>query len=351
MVATFVFPGLRQARIGICAVMPVLLGAPAAAAVAAPSYDFAYRVSGDRRVAPQQVFDDGASTYLQFYPGQVLPALIAVAADGNRRLLTHAQLGPYVTVPGTHTALVAQLGSVRAVIDYGGRAARVAGEDTSGAMASTVLQPAAASPAPVAQGVPFAPPWASAAPPTSTAAGAIRASVGPSPSTRTASDPARDLAPPGFVPGRDAAPATPLVAAAFRDPASAPPVAANVAPNIPAINVAAPAAADTTVVAEPWPTAAAAKPFDATLADQNLRRALGRWATQAGWTFRPEHWTPDIDIAVSAPAVFGPDFKTAVRGLLAGTELSARPLQPCFYSNLVLRVVSQAERCDRRVAH
>jgi hypothetical protein len=37
----------------------------------------------------------------------------------------------------------------------------------------------------------------------------------------------------------------------------------------------------------------------------------------------------------------------AVRHLLAATELSERPLQPCFYSNQVLRVVPYAQACDR----
>jgi hypothetical protein len=342
-------------RIGICALVPVLLGAPPGAAIAAPNYDFGYRVSGDRRVAPQQVFDDGASTYLQFYPGQVLPALIAVGSDGSQRLLTHAQLGPYVTVPGTHVALVAQLGSVRAVIDYGGKAARVAGDDSPGAIAPPIPQPAAAA-APTSQGVPFAPPWASAV----TAAAPVPASTAITPAVRTslaasatptplAPEPARGAAP-GLAASRDAPRVGPAAAPSARDSAPSLPSAANVPRDIVGINAGA--TTDASVVAEPWPAAnVAAKPFEATLADQNLRRALGRWAAQAGWTFRAEHWTPDIDVAVSAPAVFGPDFKTAVRGLLAGTELSARPLQPCFYSNLVLRVVSQAERCDRRVAH
>lgn len=321
MVATIVFSGLRHARIGMCTLLASLLGATAGVAMAAPNYDFAYRVSGDRRVAPQQVFDDGASTYLQFYPGQVLPALIAVGADGSQRLLTHAQLGPYVTVPGTHVALVAQLGTVRAVVDYGGKAARVAGEDATGlnAVAAIPAPPAVAVGPSAGHGASFAPPWASTA-----------ATVPAAPAVSTATTP------------------TPL-GAATRTAFAAPPAGAAPARDVTPLT----APADTSIVPEAWPTGAAppAKPFEATLADQNLRRALGRWATQAGWTFRAEHWTPDIDIAVSAPAVFGPDFKTAVRSLLAGTELSARPLQPCFYSNLVLRVVPQAERCDRRVAH
>lgn len=337
MVATFVSPGLRRMRGGICLLLVGLLPAPSGIALAAPSYDFAYRVSGDRRVAPQQVFDDGASTYLQFYPGQVLPALIAVASDGNQRLLTHAQLGPYVTVPGTHVALFAQLGNVRAAIDYSGKAARVAGDDAGGLIAtpptvSMQVPPVAPS---AGQGVPFTPPWVA---------------VGSPPQVALLSPPPVNAAPAATA--RSAVAATPLGSA--NAPLGANP-SRDIAPtSVPTPIPTATAPIDAVVVAEAWPlvtSLAPTKPFEATLADQNLRRALGRWATQAGWVFRSEHWTPDIDIAVSAPAVFGADFKTAVRGLLAGTELSAKPLQPCFYTNLVLRVVPQAERCDRRVAH
>ncbi|KAA0912049.1 hypothetical protein FQ179_08245 [Pusillimonas sp. ANT_WB101] len=81
--------------------------------------------------------------------------------------------------------------------------------------------------------------------------------------------------------------------------------------------------------------------------DVTIRQALGRWARQAGWTFEPEHWAVDVDIPISGSAVFETDFKQAVRQLVAATELADRPLQPCFYSNQVLRIVPFAQACDR----
>lgn len=84
--------------------------------------------------------------------------------------------------------------------------------------------------------------------------------------------------------------------------------------------------------------------------DGNLRRALARWASVAGWTFGPEHWVVDVDIPLTASAAFGTAFKPAVRHLLAATELGDRPLQPCFYANQVLRIVPFAQRCDRSLA-
>lgn len=349
MVATFVFPGLRRVRIGICVLLAGVWSASIGMAFAAPSYDFAYRVSGDRRVAPQQVFDDGVSTYLQFFPGQVLPALIAIGSDGSQRLLTHAQLGPYVTVSGTHVGLLAQLGNVRAAIDYTGKGARVVGDDAGGLPmaqpASTPVSPAV-PPSVAATPSSFTPPWATPASAQAPGQSAVSAPA----STRSVSP----TSPSAAAHVSSAALNAPLANATVSDaiPGATPPTAAQ--RTEPSRDIKSVTASSDAVVAEPWPLAPStppAKPFEATLADQNLRRSLGRWAIQAGWTFRAEHWTPDVDIAVSAPAVFGTDFKAAVRALLAGTELSAKPLQPCFYANLVLRVVAQTERCDRRVAH
>lgn len=81
--------------------------------------------------------------------------------------------------------------------------------------------------------------------------------------------------------------------------------------------------------------------------DQNFRQVLARWSKEAGWAFGPEHWTVDRDIPVVGSASLGNDFKTAVRELLGSTELGDLPVKPCFYTNRVLRVVPQNEKCDR----
>ena len=88
--------------------------------------------------------------------------------------------------------------------------------------------------------------------------------------------------------------------------------------------------------------------FQVSRADGNLRRALARWAGLAGWTFEPEHWALDADIPVSADADLGADFRSAVRALMASTEMGDLPAQPCFYANRVLRVVAYAQQCDPR---
>lgn len=80
--------------------------------------------------------------------------------------------------------------------------------------------------------------------------------------------------------------------------------------------------------------------------DQTLRETLTRWAQDAGWVFKPQHWAVPRDISISASASFGSDFIEAVRGLLEATELGDTPAQPCFYENKVLRVVPIAQQCQ-----
>ena len=87
--------------------------------------------------------------------------------------------------------------------------------------------------------------------------------------------------------------------------------------------------------------------FTITRKDENFRQALKRWTTDAGWEFEPEHWAVPRDIPIAGTADFGGDFRGAVRGLLKSSELGDQPVQACFYSNKVLRVVPINELCSR----
>lgn len=87
--------------------------------------------------------------------------------------------------------------------------------------------------------------------------------------------------------------------------------------------------------------------WEVSMADGTIRRTLEKWAAASGWIFNMEHWGVDRDLPVAAQTMFQGDFRGAVRSLLASTELTDLPLQPCFYNNGVLRVVPRAELCDR----
>lgn len=91
--------------------------------------------------------------------------------------------------------------------------------------------------------------------------------------------------------------------------------------------------------------------WDVTAADRTIRGTITRWAASSGWIFNVEHWTVDRDLPITAQTQFQGDFRGAVRSLLASTELTDLPLQPCFHNNSVLRVVPRAELCDRMASN
>ena len=57
-------------------------------------YDFSYRIEGDPRAAPLQVFDDGKQTYLQFR--DIVPGIFAIDSEGRPVVLPTRRDGQYV---------------------------------------------------------------------------------------------------------------------------------------------------------------------------------------------------------------------------------------------------------------
>ncbi|NYT57448.1 TcpQ domain-containing protein [Alcaligenaceae bacterium] len=254
---------------------PSALVAPARASIQVPliQYSFDWQLSGSRKVAPLQIFDDGRRTWLQFAPQQAVPAIFELAAGGARPL-SYTREGPYIVLAGIWPQLMFRGGNLQSLANRG-----ISKESP----ALPVQDDQALSPATPAQ-------------------------------------PA-DIA--------------------LLDVSTAPEMPAQT--HIPEVQVEVMAEAQVAVVAAPEPH------YDVSPHDQTLRAALARWADRAGWTFEPEHWTPDVDIPIVGSASFDLPFKQAVQELVAATELADRPLQPCFYSNRVLRVVPFAQSCDRTV--
>lgn len=211
--------------------------------------DFSWKLSGDRSVAPLQVFSDATHTWLQWQPGQALPAIFGIAGvgddGGGEQLASYDRAGPYTRLEGHWVAFVFRGAHHQAR--------------------------------------------------------------------------ARRVMPP---------PASPVSESKIVEPISAPVSNSSTLGTVPSGN--------------------ASQPFYAiTTADKNLRQALSRWTGLSGWRFQAEHWAVDVDIPLTATASFTDDFIVSVRALLESTELSERPLQPCFYENQVLRVVPITENCDR----
>jgi hypothetical protein len=235
--------------------------------------DFGWKLSGDRAIAPLQVFSDTSRTWLQWLPGQILPIILGATEQGEQ-VLTYLRQGPYTILDGHWPALIFRSARQQA------RARRV---DASLAALGSVHHPAAQ--------YPLAPqhPLGS------------QQQLGSQHSTsaqqQSSAPQQRSLQHPPNSPQQSAQPSRPF--------------------------------------------------FSVSHTDLHLRQALTRWAGLSGWRFEPEHWAVDVDIPLSASAKFSDDFVSSVQALLASTELSDRPLQPCFYSNQVLRIVPVAEPCDR----
>lgn len=243
-------------------------------------YSFAWRLSGNRQVAPLQVFDNGKQTWLQFQPDQPIPAIFQHTPQGDRPL-TYQRQGPYVVLDGVWPYLLLRGGQLQSRVE------RVLPETMDISLMSAQIRGAGDGQA-------------------------VNADI------------SQD----------DLLEQSELVASqtiALTEPSFGPALLAAL-PQTPPEN---------TVLLE-LPSSHAVSPMD-----KNLRSALSRWAAAAGWTFEPEHWVVDADIPIVGSATFQTGFKQAVQDLVATTELADRPLQPCFYSNRVLRIVPYAQTCDR----
>lgn len=323
-------------------------------------FRFDWRLSGDRAVAPLQVFDDGRRTWLQFSPGQPVPAIFEITPTGDRPLAYRAE-GPYVVLPGVWPQLVLRGGhqqswvqqiqplSVRPNQQLHNAAHSPASSSVNGHSSPEPGQrqePTGQNPAKQASvrraSALAAPEGLHQSPLVTTSASA--------PTVRTASTvPTVPTAVAGAAGAADAHGAARPVAQATHSVAAGSNVkAADARLLTPSAAKEAGHALATTLTASSFPVSSSAEnAYKVSPQDATIRQALARWARDSGWTFEPEHWALEFDIPLSGSAVFETDFKQAVRQLVAATELGDRPLQPCFYSNRVLRIVPFSQACDR----
>lgn len=259
-------------------------------------YSFDWHLSGERQVAPIQVFDNGKQTWLQFLPDQIVPAIFQHTAQGER-VLSPVRHGDYLILDGVWPTLSFRGGSLHASAEK-----RLFGSADNATTTSTQAVPSESS---TMAGLPD---------PSSGTSELVSlpASVDTvSEQELRVTDDVRRLTEASFVIDHDVMQST------------------HSAGN----RISSDADSELT--------------YEIRLKDRNLRLALHRWAAQAQWTFAPEHWDVDIDIPISGEAVFQGTFQDVVQDVLSATELAERPLRPCFYSNRVLRVVSYTQSCDR----
>lgn len=302
--------------------------------MASPSrYNFDWILSGSRAVGPVQVFDNGSQMWLQFAEGAPIPAIFSRSSRGDAPL-AYRREGPYVVVDRVWPMLVLRGGRLEGIVQ---RAALRA----SGTTTQVPVEPEQAAlpgPHPPAAGANADSPGREVGATVQREESKTRQPV-PMPGRRSGTTGRQSHAAPAPVPGT-AVVSHPPPAAAMPVPQAAP------APGTPPAAVDAASALPVSSLGAAGPGGAPAS-FEISPSDRNIRRALGRWARTAGWTFNAEHWAVNVDVPVVGSARFDSEFKPAVLALLASTELGDRPLRPCFYSNKVVRVVPYAQVCDR----
>lgn len=97
--------------------------ASAKAKIVLPGLDFAYELSGDARVTPSQIFDDGERTYLQFSATQDVPAVF-VASPAGMRIVPLSPEAPYMVAKEVNREYIFVLGASKAKATYSGSSAR-----------------------------------------------------------------------------------------------------------------------------------------------------------------------------------------------------------------------------------
>lgn len=319
---------------------PFQTGAETAAKPGA--YDFSWRLTGSRQAGPLQVFDDGRNTWLQFGPDQPAPAVFARTERGDQ-LLTPRRQGPYLVLDGVWPLLILRAGGLES------RAQRLA----PGASAS--LPPSEPVDEPARESTPETPFDARApampVPESAFATGAMSLAV-PETAAASAVAPAASAAGPAS-PSITQYVTQPVVRHATQ-PAAQPIVQPIAQPETMPVPLSPPSfgapATEATAFSFDAGLGASLRSYRVSPEDGNMRLTLARWASSSGWTFEAEHWAVDVDIPIVGTAEFQLEFDAAVQQLLASTELSDRPLQPCFYANRVLRVVPYAQSCDRTAA-
>lgn len=252
--------------------------------------DFGWKLSGARSIAPLQVFSDSKQTWLQWSAQKDLPAILA-SDQGAEHVLSYTRQDPYTIIAGHWPRLIFRQGNLQA------QARHVESTQLSSQMVSSQSGALNQSGAPNQSGV--------------------QNQLG---TQKKESSTFTDHS------------------VSTRNPSA---TQSHMLSNAQRSN------SDMASAEQPHTLVTHAPVYEVTPQDQNLRQTLTRWSGISGWYFQPEHWGVDVDIPLAGGAKFSDDFVSSVQALVGSTELSDRPLQPCFYANQVLRVIAISEPCDR----
>lgn len=316
-----------MALLGLSGCVPAIPALEQSSAVlAAGAFDFKWRLSGERAIAPVQVFNNQQQVWLQFLPEQHLPAIFAYQ-EGQYHALQYQRFDPYVVIEGQWRELLFQGGRLQAHAQHDSVRSAGVGQQSQQVMSSNAVMPA-----------------------TTAVTQPDRASnTQPKPMPLEISD-EKPLTVQSVTKqqGKSAmnTPREISLAADKNISETGTPLSEQAVAHLDKA-----ASTQTNQQQKDHLAAATAVPKEGTKrftigpADETLRQALQRWAQQVGWHFGNEHWGPEMDYPVMNTAEFHASFEKAVEQLLGSVQLGAQPLRACFYSNRVLRIIPESQSC------
>lgn len=338
-----------MALIGLGGCVPTIAALePSSAALSAGAFDFKWRLSGERAIAPLQVFNNQQQVWLQFHPEQHLPAIFAYK-KGQYHALQYQHFDPYVVIEGQWRELLFQGGRLQARAQH--ESIRPSVQQPQPMVASDPATTAATNvtqtdPKNISQSAPTPLQISSESP---LAAQTATKSQKKSTTNQSSTNQSSSRKASASSATTNNAPASNAVTSnvwtqqmAKVDLLTAPKTAEK------------PASASGQSAAQPVKTQLdktrqqkkeRTKKFAIGPADETMRQALQRWAKQVGWHFGNEHWGPEMDYPVMNTAEFNAPFENAVEQLLDSVQLGAQPLRACFYSNRVLRIIPESQSC------
>ncbi len=89
--------------------------------------NFGYKIEGDERVKPQQVFDDGKFTWIRLAGGDKEMPVVMMDNDGKLELMNYVVKGEFIIVQQTFDKAVLRVGARAAEITRTGAARRLLG--------------------------------------------------------------------------------------------------------------------------------------------------------------------------------------------------------------------------------
>lgn len=90
--------------------------APTPAAIDPAELNFAWKRSGDEKLLPENVFDDGEATFLTWPEGRAVPAILITDSEGTEGPVNFTVRGNTIVVEGVHRQIVLRSGRDKALV-------------------------------------------------------------------------------------------------------------------------------------------------------------------------------------------------------------------------------------------